>query len=427
METVQSARVGTARSATRVLNEVTLALASGRDVEARLRTVLAWLQDLVQYDHCVLLCAGEVVQPHLIALPPLANGPAAHIQAALDRLLQLLQDSGAGREASSLPIACSEELGWPSHLALPLVGLDGVIGIVAVFRRSANAYSEMDVSLLSVVAGQLAAYLAALTEHRRAVEARDELDRLRQEFLATTVHDLKTPLTVVRGRAQLLLHRLAGDMKVEPPGLVEALQAIEASSGRMAARINELVDITRQELHVVADLHPVPVDLVELVQRVVAPQQETCGHTLRLEVECPNLIGAVDTDHMARVLENLIGNAAKYSPAAAPLTVRVRREAMADRQWCVISVHDQGIGIPAADLQRVFERYYRAGNVPAQVPGSGIGLASVRHIVEQHGGTVAVESAEGAGSTFTVRLPVFATGSASPTEDDLAALLMPAR
>jgi signal transduction histidine kinase len=108
---------------------------------------------------------------------------------------------------------------------------------------------------------------------------------------------------------------------------------------------------------------------------------------------------------LERVLENLLSNAIKYSPEGGSITVAIADEEIGG-PWAVLTVRDQGLGIPAADLPRVFERFQRARNVEGRIGGTGIGLASARQIVEQHGGTIAAESAEGTGSTFTVRLPL---------------------
>jgi signal transduction histidine kinase len=108
---------------------------------------------------------------------------------------------------------------------------------------------------------------------------------------------------------------------------------------------------------------------------------------------------------MERVVANLLDNAAKYTPDGGPITVRLAREHGAAPE-AVIAVQDQGIGIPGGDLPHIFERFRRGGNAVRHFGGTGLGLASVRAIVEEHGGTVAVESQEGRGSTFTVRLPL---------------------
>ena len=172
----------------------------------------------------------------------------------------------------------------------------------------------------------------------------------------------------------------------------------------MVTLIGELVDVTRLRAGQPLELQRRPTDLVALVGQVAAEYQRTTDrHELRTDVHLPTLVGIWDPERLERVLANLVANAIKYSPAGGPITLRVTREEVAG--WASLAVMDDGIGIPAADLPHVFERFRRGANV-GQVTGTGIGLAGARQIVELHGGTIAVTSQEGRGSTFTVRLPL---------------------
>jgi signal transduction histidine kinase len=108
-------------------------------------------------------------------------------------------------------------------------------------------------------------------------------------------------------------------------------------------------------------------------------------------------------------LDNLLSNAIKYSPAGGPVLVTVAREQIDGGAYAVLAVQDHGVGIPAADLSHIFERFHRASNVQGRISGTGIGLASARQIVEQHGGDLTVRSTEGQGSVFTVLLPLAPT------------------
>jgi signal transduction histidine kinase len=174
-------------------------------------------------------------------------------------------------------------------------------------------------------------------------------------------------------------------------------------------------------------------DLVALVQQAAADQQRmTERHRLRVESALPTLVGTWDAARLRRVLDNLLANAVKYSPAGGEVTVsletadRVPTGPQEDpmggqgRAWAVLQVRDQGVGIPAADQAHIFERFWRGGNV-GHIAGRGLGLAGVRHIVQQHGGSIDLQSQEGAGSTFTIRLPL------DPTARDEAEAGIPAR
>jgi signal transduction histidine kinase len=118
------------------------------------------------------------------------------------------------------------------------------------------------------------------------------------------------------------------------------------------------------------------------------------------------LVAYWDSARLKRVIENLLSDAIKYSPFESDVTVTVYSEHVDGRTCARLNVQDRGIGIPAADLARIFEPYYRAGNVVNRLPREGIGLEGARQIIEQHGGSITVQSSEGEGATFKVRLPL---------------------
>jgi signal transduction histidine kinase len=181
---------------------------------------------------------------------------------------------------------------------------------------------------------------------------------------------------------------------------------IEATVERMTRMIDELLDVARLELGSPLQLHPQWMDLVEVVRRIVAEhQQRTDCHLIRLAAE-PVLFGEWDLARLERVLDNLLGNAVKYSPDGGVITVVVVREEDDTGAWAILSVRDQSVGIPGPDLGHIFERFQRLQNL-GRFSGTGIRLAAIRGIVEQHGGTITVDSREGAGITFSVRLPLF--------------------
>jgi signal transduction histidine kinase len=197
---------------------------------------------------------------------------------------------------------------------------------------------------------------------------------------------------------------------------LDGLVQIEAAATRMWRQVEELLDLARVQLGRTLDLRWQAMDLAEMVQATVLAQQATTDeHTFRLELEAPELAGEWDQIRLERVLTNVLANAIKYSPNGGEIVVRLAREADAQRPggWAVIEVQDAGIGIPAADLPHIFERFHRASNVRGRFAGTGIGLAGAREIVGQHGGEIEVTSHEGEGTTVTIRLP-------GPDEDALA-------
>jgi signal transduction histidine kinase len=175
----------------------------------------------------------------------------------------------------------------------------------------------------------------------------------------------------------------------------------------MMAMIGELLDIARLQADRPLDLQYSEVDLVALAHREAERHRRgTARHTLRVESPEPSLTGEWDETRLLRVLSNLLSNAIKYSPEGGEILITVRRVMEAGREWAEVTVRDPGLGIPAGELPRVFERFYRASNVTGRIGGTGIGLAGSRGIVEQHGGSLVLESIEGQGTTVTLRLPL---------------------
>ena len=254
-------------------------------------------------------------------------------------------------------------------------------------------------------------------ERERAAlyEAELEAARTRDEFLSAAAHDLKTPLAGIKGIAQLSRRRAARAGTPEGESLAENLVSIDRAATRMTALINEMLDVTRLQMGRPIDLDLRRVDLVKLAREAVAEHQQTARrHEILFETVVSELVGHWDEARLQRVLDNLVGNAIKYSPSGGRVWVAVGAE---DGQ-ALLSVRDEGIGIPAADLPRVFERFHRAGNAVGAVSGTGIGLASARAIVESHGGSITVESKEGDGSTFAVQFPLQAPNTSTQKDDE---------
>jgi signal transduction histidine kinase len=235
---------------------------------------------------------------------------------------------------------------------------------------------------------------------QRALVARDE-------FLSHAAHDLKNPLTTARAQSQLLRSWALRDAPPPTERILHGFDRLDTSITKMARLIDELRDVANLEVGRPLALRPEPVDLVALARQAVAEYQlATRRHQLRVETDLESLVGTWDGGRHDRVLANLLDNALKYTPNGGEIVVTVGREVAPAGAWALLSVRDPGIGIPPADRPHIFNRYHRAANVVRRIVGSGIGLAGVRAILEQHGGRIDVESQEGVGSTFTLRLPL---------------------
>jgi signal transduction histidine kinase len=206
--------------------------------------------------------------------------------------------------------------------------------------------------------------------------------------------------------AQMLVRRVERGALAGPQVMREGLVRIDHTATRAAAQVDELLDLARLQMGGPLELEREPLDLVELTRGVLGEHALASErHELRLEPEAAEVVGDWDEPRLRRVIGNLVDNAIKYSPDGGLVEVRVSREG----GEAVLAVRDQGVGIPAAEMERIFERFQRAANVVGRIKGTGLGLASARHIVEAHQGTITVQSREGAGTTFTVRLPLHAS------------------
>jgi signal transduction histidine kinase len=261
-----------------------------------------------------------------------------------------------------------------------------------------------------------------VTARRAAARAEHDLRTL----LFSLSHDIKSPLAVIKGHTQVLRRHIVPRASAPPlDRLTDGLAQIEASALRVAGLVDELVEVATLQEGASLPLHLASVDLVAVVRETIERHQRLADrHQLVADLAVDSLRGLWDAPRLVRVLDNLLGNAIKYSPAGGLITVRVRPGAPpqgpaaagwapeADRDsvrrcpGVLVSVEDHGIGIDDHDLAHVFDRFRRGGNVPDTVLGSGIGLTSVEQIVHQHGGTVDIASRVGAGTTVTVWLPL---------------------
>jgi signal transduction histidine kinase len=230
-------------------------------------------------------------------------------------------------------------------------------------------------------------------------------------FIAAVSHDLKNPIGVIQAQAQLLRRR-AKRGKLDRDQMDRGLETIETAGARMTTLLDELLDLSQLEAGQLVQLQRRPTDLVALVRDCVESYGlVTAHHQIVVEMDPSELIGSWDEVRMRRVVENLLNNAIKYSPDGGRITLAVDCDAINGAPAGRLTVSDEGVGIPERDRPHIFKRFRRGGNVRG-IAGTGIGLAAARQIIIQHGGTIDVASTEGAGSRFTIRLPLAAPGAA---------------
>lgn len=255
-----------------------------------------------------------------------------------------------------------------------------------------------------------------ITERKAAEAALRDADRRKDEFLATLAHELRNPLTPIRNAVHLLrLNSETPGRENRNPRLFEMVERQVSHLVRLVDDLLEVSRITRGKI----ELRKERLDLTALLRHVVDASQPAIqrgGHELRMDLPSEPLILDADPVRLSQIFTNLLDNAAKYTEAGGTITLTAARQGAA----ATISVRDNGVGIPAELLPRVFEIFTQVDRSLGRAQGGlGIGLALVRSLVEMHGGSVEADSAGlGRGSTFVVRLPLAAGGAAdSETED----------
>jgi signal transduction histidine kinase len=260
-------------------------------------------------------------------------------------------------------------------------------------RRAAPPEREIQEALQAV-----AGLVAEVLECRRA-EA--DAERLKDEFFALVSHELRTPLTSIIGYLELLLEGEAGEISVDQRRF---LGVIVRNARRLLRLVGDLLFAAQVESGTLS-LAQEAVDLEAVVCEAVQagrPRAEQAQVELTADTEP---IGELqgDPERLGQVLDNLISNALKFTPAGGSVTVGLHRR----NGNAVVEVTDTGIGIPAAEQVRLFERFYRTSSATERsIPGIGLGLSISRAIALGHGGAISVQSEEGRGTTFTVELPI---------------------
>jgi len=311
---------------------------------------------------------------------------------------------------------CSDRAADPTPLrglTLPLVSGAGVIGVMAVewagelSRNTRAAAEELAVHVgLAVENARLTLrqrrFAEELAEKVEAATARlRELDQAKTEFLSVVSHELRTPLTALQGFSELLLRSA-----LPPEKAHRCLVYLHTEACTLGRLVGELLDLSRIETGRPLELHPEPVDLDALMERNVELfAAEHREHRFEWTRSAPGLALRADADALDRMVKNLLSNAVKYSPRGGRVVVSA--SLAPDRPGMVeVAVEDDGVGIPAEQLPRIFDKYVRVAHPETTaVRGLGLGLCLVKALAEAHGGRVEVDSLPGKGSRFRLLLP----------------------
>ena len=287
-------------------------------------------------------------------------------------------------------------------LIAPITAGERRLGVLEVFASREPIFEEDDLAFVELMAQQAAVIMEGrklIDEAARTRGLVDEAARIKEDFVSAAAHDLKTPLTTIVAQAQLLERRAAREGRTAE---LTGIQRLVRETTQLSRLVEELLDASRLERGALP-IQPEPGDLAAIAREVTA--RERAGADRIQIVSNGTVAGMYDPERIRQLIDNLVENALKYSPAEDPIEVRVWSEDSTAR----LSVTDHGIGIPPEDMPHVFERFRRGSNVDhRKFGGIGLGLYICHGIVEQHGGRVWVESAPGRGTVFHVTFPVSA-------------------
>ncbi len=368
---------------------------------------------------------GEFETPNLalvvlaVVMVPMYSSKAhawgvASVAMALYCLLLAARSTGALDYVPVLEGLTTEQLSGPSFLADSIGGFFVLVFGAAFLAGKASLDIHRNRAELAQTVRRRTQELRLRSEELESANERLAAhDRLKTRFFSNVSHELRTPLTLILGPLDGLVSR-----SEVPEEIRDELRAILRNARRLLWRINQLLDLNRIDAGG-AGLSLTRQDAVVFVHRRVAAFESLAERRrIRLDFvpEIPRLPAVFDADRVEQIVFNLLSNALKFTGPGGKVRVTLRRGEVPE-PTLELRVQDTGCGIPADQLTRLFDRFFQVdpgGEAQAQAQGTGIGLALVRELVELHGGSIGVESEQGLGSTFTVRLPVEAEGAVAP-------------
>lgn len=298
-----------------------------------------------------------------------------------------------------------EEDEWKStnSLIVPLETREhGLIGIISIDEPVDGKIPSFDtIQALEIFANLAATAIdnARLLEEASQAQALRELDRLKSEFLATVSHDLRTPLTVIKGSVDLLESQTDGLSPVQ----TKLISGINKNTGRLMGMVEQLLEMIQlQDGRINLNRHLVDVrEVVADTADAMAVAARSRKQWIEVQPLAHPASVLIDRERIQQVLTNLVGNACKYGPENQPIELSTEPT----KDGIIVRVHDHGPGIPAEEQRRIFEKFYRSENNSRRVEGAGLGLAICQSLVELHGGRIWVESRHAEGTTFAFSLP----------------------
>jgi len=406
-----------------LINRLSVGFGAALDLDALINQTLEGLQELMSCERTAFFTIHQEIREWEQTHERLAKDLSPAIQSAYPfELIPVETDTLKAKEPFAVfdvrrdpRVSESQELyealGMRSFILLPVSIGDELYGALGVgYSRELHAWRSEEIHLLQGVVHQLELALENVhlfeeaqlrAEELAAALARlEELDRLKSEFIQNVSHELRSPLALILGYADLLDSGELGELKPEQ----EVPISVIARRARMLSNlVRDITVILEAEVN---PPEPEPIYLDKLASAVAEDFQlaiEQSDLTLRTEIEPGQPPTKVSPTYMRRVLDNLLSNAVKFTPEGGTITLRVQNE----DDHVLLEVQDTGIGIPEEKLDRIFDRFYQVdGSARRRYGGVGLGLALVKEITQAYGGSVTVESQIGHGSTFRLSFPV---------------------
>jgi len=301
-----------------------------------------------------------------------------------------------------------------SILAVPLVSPKGVLGVLELLNKRNGDFADSDLQLMTSVAASVSIAVENAQLYSQLLAANEALRQAndaKTAFVSAVAHELRTPMTAIRGYLDLLLAQVSGPLTGQQ---VEFLDVIRNNADRLSILVADLLDVARIEAgHLRFEPEPVsPLAIINEVVNSLRGQAEAKG--LRIRIDADPALPVIQADHnrLAQVMTNLVSNAIKYTPDGGCVTIEANllsTEPTNDgpARWLRISVCDNGIGIAPEDLPRLCEKFFRSDDPRVRaITGTGLGLSIAKGIIEMHGGKLSIESQLDAGSRFSFTLPV---------------------
>lgn len=391
---------------------ISRSLGSAKDLDSLLQTVVNAVCELLDSEYSVILMYEEETD-----LLKYVSGPSAYRE-AMKRTRMPLEKSVAGwvyRQAKPVHIPdirtdpriqpeIENVLGFQvrSILAIPLTFRGETIGVIEALNKNSNAhYTEDDVTILETLASQaavvtLGTLLIEETEH--TYKELEELERVKSNFIAIAAHELRTPLGLILGHATFLADSIKDDLQKKQ------LDVIIRSASRLKKIVEDLSNVTNVQSGSTR-LRRKPIAIQYLIPKVTAPYQESARRkhiSLILKIPEIDLTVEGDEEKISTALSNLIDNAIIFTNEYGHVLISAEKLP----GYIKISIMDDGIGIPAKDLPRVFDRFFQVqSHLTRRHGGIGLGLSVAKAMIELHGGQIWVESIEGKGSNFSFLVP----------------------